>query len=183
MELALSCDILVGDTTVVFRDTHVKFGLAPCWGLSQRLTHRIGPGRAKLLSWTAQPIRAEQAFEWGLLDDLVTVVNANTKGKDTDVEQQNTSDISSVLRRAMEIADTIGLNQGQMVQRYKRAMKVCDNDFITTLTRERALGLAHYLQVYGGDISDSNGGSNSPTFATAKDYITNRGIRNAPSKL
>ena len=32
-ELALACDILVGDATVSFRDTHVKFGLAPCWGL------------------------------------------------------------------------------------------------------------------------------------------------------
>jgi len=26
-ELALACDILVGDTTTTFRDTHVKFGL------------------------------------------------------------------------------------------------------------------------------------------------------------
>ena len=47
-ELALACDILVGNETTTFRDTHVKFGLAPCWGLSQKLQRRIGPGRAKL---------------------------------------------------------------------------------------------------------------------------------------
>ena len=30
-ELALACDILVGSSAASFRDTHVKFGLAPCW--------------------------------------------------------------------------------------------------------------------------------------------------------
>lgn len=59
-ELALACDILVGDKTVIIRDTHVKFGLAPCWGLSQNLQRRVGPGRAaKLASLTAMPIRAQ----------------------------------------------------------------------------------------------------------------------------
>ena len=54
----------------VFRDTHVKFGLAPCWGLSQKLQRRVGPGRAKLASLTAMPISAQVALEWGLLDEL-----------------------------------------------------------------------------------------------------------------
>jgi enoyl-CoA hydratase/carnithine racemase len=181
MELALCCDILIGDSTVVFRDTHVQFGLAPCWGLSQRLSQRIGPGRAKLISWTAQPIRAALAYEWGLLDELVVVnnddVNKAVHGEETD---KNTP---AVLQRALEIAHAIGQNQSTMVQRYKRVMKTtCDDDeFLSTLTRERALALAHYLQVYG-----TNGGETSPTFANAKDFVTSKSRRrrsNASSKL
>ena len=154
-ELALACDILVGETSTKFRDTHVKFGLAPCWGLSQKLQQKVGPGRAKLASFTAMPIKADLAYQWGLLDEIC-------------------EEGSSSLDRSIQIADMIGSQNGTMVQRYKRAIVEGGNsDLATGLKRERALGLAHYL----GAMEDGS------TFENAKTYITNDDRPRSQSKL
>lgn len=155
-ELALACDILVGDETTKFRDTHCKFGLAPCWGLSQKLQRRIGPGRAKLVSYSTRPVDAKLACEWGLLDELV-----------------HTSTESS-LEKAVEIADAIGAQNQIMVQRYKRALTEGGAmDLAKGLQRERELGLAHYLEV----INDGQ------TFKSAKEFISDEGRPRLRSKL
>lgn len=70
-EIALACDFLVGGTTTTFRDTHCLVGVVPCWGLSQKLSRLVGPGRARMASLTASKIKAETALSWGLLADLV----------------------------------------------------------------------------------------------------------------
>lgn len=43
----------------VFKDTHVTFGLAPCWGLSQRLQRIVGASRAQMLSYTSRKLTAK----------------------------------------------------------------------------------------------------------------------------
>ena len=154
--MALACDILVGDATTSFRDTHVKFGLAPCWGLSQRLIRRIGPGRARLVSFTAQPVDAPRAHEWGLLDELIDDQSSNG----CDVGQ---SRCDPVLVRAIELANAIAANDPLMVRRYKRAIVEGTNvDHQRGLRRERELGLAHYMEIVG----------DGQTFEGAKEYIT-----------
>lgn len=128
----------------------MKFGLAPCWGLSQNLSRRIGPGRAKLVSFTAQPILADKAYEWGLLDELV--MNKNDPTTTTD----------PVLQRAMELAEAISSNNALMVRRYKRAIvEGAHVNYSNGLQRERELGLAHYMEIVGDGM----------TFESAKEYI------------
>ena len=139
-ELALACDILVADETTKFRDTHVKFGLAPCWGLSQKLSKRIGPGRAKLVSYSAKPVPAELAYRWGLVDELVSS------------EDERTS-----LDRSIAIADSIGAHNLKMVQRYKKALEEGGKmEFGKGLQRERELGIAHYLETMSDESSFEN---------------------------
>ncbi|KAL7504493.1 hypothetical protein ACHAXN_004612 [Cyclotella atomus] len=162
-ELALACDILIGDATTKFRDTHVKFGLAPCWGLSQKLSQRIGPGRAKIVSFSALPLKADDAYAWGLLDELVD----SSATCDVDGVDKN----NHALLRALQLADSIGANDPVMVRRYKRAM-VKGTD-ITNLRRERELGLAHYLEVVG----------DGSTFEGAKEFITDESRPRMQSKL
>ena len=162
-ELALACDVLIGDATTKFRDTHVKFGLAPCWGLSQKLSQRIGPGRAKMVSFSAMPIKAEVAYSWGLLDEIADPsASCDVEG----IEMNN-----HVLHRALEVADSIGANDPVMVRRYKRAMVEGIDD--TGLRRERELGLAHYLEVVG----------DGATFEGAKEFITDERRPRMQSKL
>lgn len=156
-ELALACDILLGDSTTTFRDTHVKFGLAPCWGLSQRLARRIGPGRARIVSLSARPITSERAYEWGLLDEIVAGDGENP-----------------VLDRAIELADAVASNNALMVRRYKRAMVEGSNmDHGKGLQRERELALSHYLEVVG----------DGSTFEGAKEFITDDSRPRSQSKL
>lgn len=157
----MACDILVGDSSTKFKDTHTKFGLAPCWGLSQKLQRRIGPGRAKLLSFTASALSGSKAYEWGLLDDFVTSANDNNNNN---IIINNNNIKVSVLGRAIEIADQIAENDAKMVRRYKRAIvEGGDTDLKTGLQRERELAFAHYWEATG---------DNSTTFDDAKDFIT-----------
>ena len=70
-ELALMCDVLIGSTRARFADTHARVGIAPGWGLSQRLSRRIGISRAKELHFSGNYIDAEQAERWGLINRVV----------------------------------------------------------------------------------------------------------------
>lgn len=70
-ELALMGDILLASNTARFADTHARVGLAPGWGLSQKLARIIGPSRAREAHFTANFITAEQAADWGLVSRMV----------------------------------------------------------------------------------------------------------------
>lgn len=70
-ELALACDVLLASPQARFADTHARVGIAPGWGLSQKLSRIIGPSRAKEASFTGNWISAEQAAAWGLVSRVV----------------------------------------------------------------------------------------------------------------
>ena len=70
-ELALMGDILLASAYARFADTHCRVGLAPGWGLSQKLSRLIGPSRAKEAHFTGNFISAEQAADWGLVSRTV----------------------------------------------------------------------------------------------------------------
>ena len=70
-ELALMGDILIASEQARFADTHCRVGLAPGWGLSQKLARMIGPSRAKEAHFTGNFISAEQAAAWGLVSRAV----------------------------------------------------------------------------------------------------------------
>jgi enoyl-CoA hydratase len=71
-EIALACDVLIASTAARFADTHVRVGVMPGWGLSQRLSRAIGIARAKELSLTGNFLSAEQAADWGLVNRVVS---------------------------------------------------------------------------------------------------------------
>uniref|UniRef100_A0A7S2RZI9 Enoyl-CoA hydratase n=1 Tax=Rhizochromulina marina TaxID=1034831 RepID=A0A7S2RZI9_9STRA len=96
-ELALACDFLVGSPNASFRDTHAAVGVVPCWGLSQKLSRIIGPGRARAASLSAMRIDAKTAERWGilvkvtlhedLLDECVAMATASADLNPDIVEQ------------------------------------------------------------------------------------------------
>ena len=70
-ELALLGDILLASSEARFADTHCRVGLAPGWGLSQKLARIIGPSRAREAHFTGNYISAEQASDWGLVSRVM----------------------------------------------------------------------------------------------------------------
>jgi enoyl-CoA hydratase len=70
-ELALGCDLLIAGADARFADTHGRVGVHPAWGLSQKLSRLIGPGRAKEMSLTGNFIDAPTAERWGLVNRVV----------------------------------------------------------------------------------------------------------------
>lgn len=70
-EFALGCDMLLATESARFSDTHVRVGIIPGAGLSQKLSRIIGVNRARELSLTGKPINAVQAEAWGLVNRIV----------------------------------------------------------------------------------------------------------------
>lgn len=72
LEISLSCDMLLITPETKFADTHARVGLVAGWGLSQRLSRVIGIYRAKEMSLTGNYLTADKAYEWGLVNRIVT---------------------------------------------------------------------------------------------------------------
>jgi len=70
-ELALACDMLLASPAARFADTHARVGIAPGWGLSQKLSRAIGPYRAREVSLAGNWVSAEQAAAWGFVNRVV----------------------------------------------------------------------------------------------------------------
>jgi enoyl-CoA hydratase len=70
-ELALACDIRVAEEHALFGFPEVGLGLLPGAGGTQRLARLVGPGKAKELILTGDPINASEAKSIGLVERVV----------------------------------------------------------------------------------------------------------------
>ncbi|GHC70512.1 enoyl-CoA hydratase/isomerase family protein [Streptomyces cinnamoneus] len=78
-ELALSCDLIVADSTAVVGLPEVSVGVIPGGGGTQLLPRRVGAARAAELIFTARRVEAAEARELGLVDVLVDAGQARTE--------------------------------------------------------------------------------------------------------
>jgi enoyl-CoA hydratase/carnithine racemase len=69
--LAASCDVVVTSTEARWHLPEVRIGWLPPWGL-QALLARVGPVRARLLTWGAEPIDGTEALRLGVADYAVS---------------------------------------------------------------------------------------------------------------
>jgi enoyl-CoA hydratase len=69
-ELAMSCDIRLASENAVFAQPEVGLGVIPGFGGTQRLPRLIGEGRAKELTYTADVIKADEAYRIGLVNHV-----------------------------------------------------------------------------------------------------------------
>lgn len=71
LELALACDVRVAADNARFGITSARIGTVAGAGGTQRLPRLIGPGRAKELLFSAEPIDAAEALRIGLVNRVV----------------------------------------------------------------------------------------------------------------
>lgn len=115
-ELVLCGDILLASEYARFTDTHCRVGLAPGWGLSQKLSRLIGPSRAKEAHFTGNFISADEAAEWGMVSRVVAA--------------------DSLLEEAQKVAEDISSCVPATVRIYK---KLVDDGLATTLGEGMAM--------------------------------------------
>ncbi|MCU0448342.1 MAG: enoyl-CoA hydratase/isomerase family protein [Bernardetiaceae bacterium] len=78
-ELMLAFDLAIAAEEAQIGDTHTKWGLAPKWGMTQRLPQKVGINKAMELSFTAQPIGGTEAARIGLVNRAVPLANLDTE--------------------------------------------------------------------------------------------------------
>lgn len=77
LELALTCDFRVASERAMFGLPESNLGIIPGWGGTQRLVRHVGYARALEMILSGEIIKAREAYEAGLVQELVP------KGQDT----------------------------------------------------------------------------------------------------
>jgi enoyl-CoA hydratase/3-hydroxyacyl-CoA dehydrogenase len=70
-ELAMACDVRIAADSASFGQPEIKLGIIPGFGGTQRLPRLVGEAKALELNLTGDAIRAEEAYEYGLVNELV----------------------------------------------------------------------------------------------------------------
>lgn len=70
-DLAVMCDLRVASTKAWFAESFVQLGIIPGDGGAWLLTKAIGPARAAEMALTGDRVKAEQAADWGLVNQVV----------------------------------------------------------------------------------------------------------------
>ena len=121
LELALACDLMITGESAKLADTHGKWGMAPTWGMSQRLPRRIGMVKAKELMFSGRTISGQEAVTLGI---------ANLCVPDDDL-----------LSAAIEMAESFTRNSWHTLRADKALINVGQNHFLNDgLIEERENG-------------------------------------------
>jgi enoyl-CoA hydratase/carnithine racemase len=71
LEFMLAFDLIYAAEEAKIGDTHAKWGIAPKWGMTQRLPQMVGILKAREMSFTAQAISGKEAERIGLVNRAV----------------------------------------------------------------------------------------------------------------
>ena len=104
-ELALACDVRVMADNAVIGLPEAALGLLPGAGGTQRLTRLVGTQRAFWMMATGMKVGAQQALEWGLVNEVVPA--------------------DEVVTRAQTIADELASGATRAIGMIKRLVYEC----------------------------------------------------------
>lgn len=138
-EIVLACDSIIAVEDARFADTHVRVGVIPGWGLSQRLSRAIGIYRAKELSLSGNFLTAPVAAQWGLVNRVVPR--------------------DQLLAAARELAGAFASAPADMVTAYKRTI---DEGFAmpfgAAMDYEKQVSERHAASIDPGEIEARRAG-------------------------
>ncbi len=144
LELALACDIRIMNTKAQLRLPEITLGLLPGAGATQRLGRLIGWARAKEMILLADPVMAEKALDWGIVNFIAEPDKFNALVEETATKLANGAPLAQKLAKGLmyygaqsdqrtalyleaavsgDIALTEDLNEGLTSMNYRRSPK------------------------------------------------------------
>jgi enoyl-CoA hydratase/carnithine racemase len=69
-EIAMACDVRLAGYSASFGQPEIGLGIIPGFGGTQRLPRLVGPAKALEMNTIGDPISAEEAYEYGLVNRL-----------------------------------------------------------------------------------------------------------------
>lgn len=82
LEIAACCDLIVAERQVKLALPEIKLGVFPSSGGTFRVARKIGESRAKELIFLGEPIDADKALAWGLVNRVVEQGQALAQAQD-----------------------------------------------------------------------------------------------------
>ncbi len=82
LELAVCCDLVIAAASVKLALPEINLGVFPGSGGTVRVTRRVGEARAKELMFLGEPVNAETALAWGLVNRVVPDGEALTAARE-----------------------------------------------------------------------------------------------------
>src|SRR6187551_2274768 len=67
------CDIRIASSNAKLGQPEVTIGIPPGWGGTQRLMRLVGPAKAKELVFTGRMVSADEAFQLGLVNTVISL--------------------------------------------------------------------------------------------------------------
>jgi enoyl-CoA hydratase/carnithine racemase len=125
-ELALCCDFIYAARHARFALPEVTRGIMPGAGATQNLPRAVGVRRAKEIILSGLPFSAEQAYDWGMVNEIC--------------------DAAELMPKVLGLAKTICDNAPISVRQIKKAINASTQTDLTT-------GLAFEVQCYERMIS------------------------------
>jgi enoyl-CoA hydratase/3-hydroxyacyl-CoA dehydrogenase len=71
-ELAMAADVRIAARSAIFGQPEIKLGIIPGFGGTQRLPRLVGENKALEMNLVGDPIGAEEAYEFGLVNRVVS---------------------------------------------------------------------------------------------------------------
>jgi 3-hydroxypropionyl-coenzyme A dehydratase len=105
-ELAMVCDIRIASSNARFGQPEVTIGIPPGWGGTQRLMRLVGPAKAKELVFTGRMIPAEEAFQLGLVNNVISLtpddnLPAEVAADDKEKQKERNNQIAKLLNNKL----------------------------------------------------------------------------------
>jgi enoyl-CoA hydratase len=139
LELAMACDVRVASDDAKLGQPEIKLGLVPGAGGTQRLPRLVGPKRALYLTLVGEPIGAEQAAQWGLVEQVVPA--EELEGAARAVAEAFASRSPHAVRVLKELMrETLDLPLAQGLERERAAFARC------IASEDGAEGVAAFLE-------------------------------------
>ncbi|MGH9975712.1 MAG: enoyl-CoA hydratase/isomerase family protein [Nitrososphaeraceae archaeon] len=122
-ELSMVCDMRIASSNAKIGQPEVTIGIPPGWGGTQRLVKLVGPAKAKELIFTGKMISAQEAYEIGLVNRVVSLGDEDQLPP----EVEDKSDPKKEKERAAEIAKI--LNKKLISECITLAKEITNNGF------------------------------------------------------
>ena len=151
-ELSMVCDMRIASSNAKMGQPEVTIGIPPGWGGTQRLVKLVGPAKAKELIFTGKMISAQEAYEIGLVNKVVSLSNEDQlppeigdDKSDPKKEKERAAEIARILNRKL-INECIALAK-EITKNGFTAVKVSKTLINKALDTDLDTGLK--LEIYG----------------------------------
>jgi len=152
-ELAMVCDIRIASSNARLGQPEVTIGIPPGWGGTQRLMRLVGPAKAKELVFTGRMIPAEEAFELGLVNNVISLtpddnLPAEVAADDKEKQKERNNQIAKLLNNKL-MNECIAMGK-QIAKNSFNAVKVSKMLVNRGMDADLETGLR--LEIYGWSL-------------------------------